>query len=889
MNLFQMNLLKWIKGILLQRGGRIAGAVAGVALTMSLLSSIGFFTAYSGKTMTERALRDNPVDWQVQLAPGTDPQKVIEAIKGATKYTALMQVGYADVQGIQADTGGTIQTTGAGKVLGIGNGFSSLFPGQIRYLTGAAEGVLLAQQTAANLHAGPGDTVTILRNELSPVKVKIDGVVDLPNADSLFQAVGLPSTAAPQAPPDNVILLPEKLWHDFFDQQVAVRPDSVKTQLHARIDHNLPADPYAALIQIQQMANNLEAKIAGSGTVGDNISARLSAVKGDAFYAKILFLFLGLPGAILAALLVIFVLSSGREHRRKEQALLRIHGASSGQILGLQSVEGILVGIGGILLGVLASVFISRIFLNTAWRPDNLVSFWIIASALAVFVLALVSVAYPVWKDLKHAPSGTSKNIRRNSKPVWQLAYLDMVLLVISGIEFWRTASTGYQVVLAPEGVTAISVNYEAFIAPFCLWVGGVLLSLRIYHILLKNGKNVLSMLIRPMTKGMSPIVSASLTRDRRFLAAGSVLVALAVSFAVSVSIFNTTYNMQSRVDAELTNGSDVTVTGLVPFVKGDGRIDLLKTLPGVTGMQLMQHRFAYVGNDLQDIYGIDPGHIGDATSMSNAYFGNKNAAKTLTDLANNRDGVLVSEETVKDFQLQLGDTVNLRIQNATDHQYHIVPFRFVGTAREFPTAPLDSFLVANADYISEMSGNNASEVVLLKSSGSTEGLANDVKKVLGDTGVKVSDIGSVQKIINSSLTSVDLHGLTSIELAFAVLLLAGAMGLVLALGLSERKRNFAILRMAGADRRQVDLFLWSECLIMFLGGSIAGAALGVGIAQMLVKVLTGVFDPPPEFLAVPWGYLGLLALIAAISAIAAVYAVKTLSGRAVVEELRSI
>jgi putative ABC transport system permease protein len=31
----------------------------------------------------------------------------------------------------------------------------------------------------------------------------------------------------------------------------------------------------------------------------------------------------------------------------------------------------------------------------------------------------------------------------------------------------------------------------------------------------------------------------------------------------------------------------------------------------------------------------------------------------------------------------------------------------------------------------------------------------------------------------------------------------------------------------------------------------------GSSISDMLVKVLTGVFDPPPDVLAVPWTYLG--------------------------------
>ncbi len=38
----------------------------------------------------------------------------------------------------------------------------------------------------------------------------------------------------------------------------------------------------------------------------------------------------------------------------------------------------------------------------------------------------------------------------------------------------------------------------------------------------------------------------------------------------------------------------------------------------------------------------------------------------------------------------------------------------------------------------------------------------------------------------------------------------------------------------------------------------------------MLVKVLTGVFDPPPEHLAVPWAYLGIVAGIAVLGLVLA-------------------
>ena len=106
--------------------------------------------------------------------------------------------------------------------------------------------------------------------------------------------------------------------------------------------------------------------------------------------------------------------------------------------------------------------------------------------------------------------------------------------------------------------------------------------------------------------------------------------------------------------------------------------------LPGVASVTTMQHRFAYVGNDLQDLNGIDPSTIDATTPMSNAFCGNGDAASTLASLATHPDGVLLSDETVHvhDFQLTLGDAVRLRLQSASDGSYHVISFTFVRIAR---------------------------------------------------------------------------------------------------------------------------------------------------------------------------------------------------------------
>jgi putative ABC transport system permease protein len=165
--------------------------------------------------------------------------------------------------------------------------------------------------------------------------------------------------------------------------------------------------------------------------------------------------------------------------------------------------------------------------------------------------------------------------------------------------------------------------------------------------------------------------------------------------------------------------------------------------------------------------------------------------------------------------------------------------------------------------------------------------LARQASSVLAfDPSLKVADIGQAAHLIGSSLTAVDLGGLTKIELGFAVVMAAAAAGLMLALGFVERHRTFAILSAIGAKPRQLAAFLWGEGILIIVGGCAFGLLSGLLTAWMLVKLLTGVFDPPPEALSIPWAYLGVMLGLVAVSVVAAVLSVGP-SSRQDAEHLR--
>ncbi|MEP7046180.1 MAG: ABC transporter permease [Ilumatobacteraceae bacterium] len=885
--------MTWLTAILRRRVGHVVAMATGIALAVGLLASLGAFLSASKSTMTRRSIATVAVDWQVEAQQGADASAVASTIRATDHVTTVESVAFAVTTGFESSHGGTTQTTGPGVVVGVDESYRASFPAQFRDLLGRTSGVLLYQQTAANLGASPGDTIMIGRAGLPAAAVTVDGVIDIPQSDSLFQAVGAPIGAQPLAPPDNVLVVPTATWHTIFDPLAATRADLAHTQIHVRLDHRLPNDPSSAFSEVTGQANNLEAKLAGAGRVGDNLAAALSAARSDAVYAQVLFLFLGTPGAVLAGLLTATVASSGRERRRRDFALLRVRGASTNLLTGLGTSEAVLVGLLGGVAGLVIAQIVGRVAFGTGrfGATTGQAVLWSGAAFAVGLLVAVVSVAVPARLDARQLTVAAARlQVGRRENPRWMRYGLDIVLLAAALVVFWLSSRNGYHLVLAVEGVPTISVSYWALGGPALLWLSVGLLTYRLTTAALSNGRAMVGIVLRPLAGSLSGTVAASLRRQRRYVARGAALVALTVGFAVSTAVFNATYQQQGRIDAVLSNGADVTVTtGPGSRIGPNSAVARqIARAPGVRHSEPIQHRFAYVGADLQDLFGVEASTVIDAGRLQNAYFQGGTASSLMATLGSKPDSLLVSAETVHDFQLLPGDPVTLRLQDATTKQFIEVPFHYVGVVKEFPTAPRDSFLIANAGYIARMTNNDAVGAFLVDTGGSaTTAVAAALRTGLG-TSATVTDLVSARAVVGSSLTAVDLAGLTKVELSFALVLAAAATGLTLWLGLAERRRTFVIAAALGANRRQLGGFVWSEAAVVTTVGLCAGALGAWALARMLVKVLTGVFDPPPEVLSIPWTYLGTVAVIALGSTFAAALSALRHARSAPLEELRT-
>ncbi|MCW2749549.1 MAG: hypothetical protein JWR83_659 [Aeromicrobium sp.] len=877
-----MRALGWLTGLIRRRPTELLVAATSIAIAIAFVASLGSFVTQSRNALTVRAAASVPVDWQVQVTPQGTVKQVAARVAKVAGVTSVQTLSFAHVKALTSNSASGARQTGSAYVVGISPHYASTFPGEIRHLLGSRSGILLLQQTAANLAAAPGDTVNVTTQGRS-TPVTVNGVVEMPAEDSFFQVVGLAPGAGVSAPPDNVILVPQSSFTHF------VGTTTVVSQLHVGLDHRaLPTDPHAATLQVQAQANHLQASVAGGALVGDNLGAALTAAGEDARYADLLFILLGLPGLALAVVVAALVANLRSDRRRREVALLRLRGASTGRILRIIGTEALATSLVGAVVGVpLALLAIAWALPNGASLPLG----WTLAAVIGGVVLALATQTGPLISQARGRGSASvvaeAVAAPRTGSP-WPLrAGLDGILLAAAGFAFFLTARSGYQVVLAPEGVPSTQVNFAALAGPALAWPGLALLIWRItaWATSCRTGR-----WSRAGSDTAPELVAATLRQRRRVIARGAAGLAVALGLAFSTAIFTATYDAQSRLDVALTVGSDVAVVEPTGSTIGPEGARSLTGVNGVRSVEPLQHRFAYVGPDLQDVYGVQAKSFARVAPLQDAFVPGSTVDRALAQLNSTPDGVLLSAETLHDYQLHPGDLIRIRLQTGTDHAYRPVPFHVIGQVTEWPTAPKDSFIVANAGYLTKATGSNAVGTFLISSDkpGST---AVNLRQTLGNTGAQVQDISSAGGSVTSAtgLAATDLSGLSRLELGFGVILALACSGLALVGGIVERRRALVLLGAFGASARQRSRFLGAEARAIVASGIAGGIVIGGTIAYLLVKVLTGIFDPAPSAATIPWGYLtGLLAAVVGVS-IVVVAAVGRLVARAGPTQLRDL
>jgi putative ABC transport system permease protein len=852
--------------------GRSLLRIAVLGGAVALLGSMLLFVGHSLQTMTGTAVRSVALDWQGPVPSYTQAVKVAAGVgrqPGVAQASATATAPFAG-----ASHSGATGTTdaGSGSLLAVPDNYQAHIH-TFRLLQGSLRpgAIVLDQQLAATLQATIGDTITLTpRPGAKPQRFPVSGVGLITAPDVVFQPLNPLLGPAPAQPPANAAIMPLQTFNSTLARALPTvaaggstpvpgAQAGIQWQVQAQLTPSgLGTSPGQAYARAGQIAHRVERSLPGQVQFVDNLSDQLNTATGDALYAETLYIMLAVPGALVALGLAYLAALGTVEHDRRDLALLRARGATRRDLLQAAVAESVVIGLLAGLLGAGAALAAIKLIVagSIGLTPARagITAVVCIALAIAGALAARVGATSSIWRA---SVSESRRSVRRAKKPLWQRLYLDLAALALSGLIYWLTVSTGFSAVVNPDSNPTLSLSVYMFFAPALLWLGAALLLVRLRGRVLGYAAGRLA---GGRARTLPGFLLTSAGRRGAALNRGLIIIALLLAFGVNLGVFTATYDQQAGVDAQLTLGADVTVTAPPGVIAARHLQARIAMVPGAAAATPIDHSYAYVGPDLQDTFGIDAATIARATTLRDSY----------ARLQHSRDGILVSKETITDYQLRIGDLLNLRILDHRTGRFHVVPFHVAGIVQEFPSAPRDSFMVANLDYLQSADHAGGPNAVFVRSSDPTA-TAHRIALATGAAGTTIKNIDQQSQQTATAITTVDLRGISQIEEAFTVGLAAAAMALFVTLILIERRHEFATMAALGASLRNIGAFIWSEAALVLAAGMLLAAGLGLLLAMMLVAMLQHVFDPPPDHLAIPWSYLGELAAAAIVATTIAV------------------
>lgn len=883
-----MNLPQHVIRLVIREPRRSLAALIGVAIASALVTSVLLFGAASSSTVTRRALAGLPVDAQVVLTGSTDSGAAQAILKGDPAVRTVTAFDLAHFDSAATDKAGTATQTSVGVILGLDPSFPS-----ITGLFGLSSGSLtpgdiaISRDLASNLGAVPGDTVTFHLPGGGSVALRVSGIVSIAGGDLVLGPIDAAHRAAGANPPVNVAVM------NLTDLETRVLPlipanavasdpattggasggvnapvfaadPAVRRELHIQLDHaQLPGDPVAAQAWLDTVRRRVERQGAGAFTWVDDASASLEPLAKDLAWGQILFIFLALPGILLALALSRLAADATSDATRRHAALLRARGATRRQLrlvfMGATVLTALMGSILGVGVGVGLGVALFGHDLASAGGAGAVVRGGTIAVLLATLLAALAAIL-PLRAQLSEEIAMGRQELQRGRAPIWQRLYLDVIALASGAAVYVIAGGSGIHPVLNAEGNPTVTLALTSFVAPLLFWLGGTLLLLRVVTSLLRRSGRVTSALGRLLGAG-GELAGRSLVARAAAASRAIVVLALAVGFATSVLVFDATYRQQQVVDAQLTLGADLKATPTTPMPASvAGRL----AGPGVLGVTPFVDRVVYVGPEAQDMLAIDAQTLPAVAPLSDSFFQGMTASGAMAALRSRPDAILVSAETAKDYSIVPGDKIRIRVPDATG-TLRTIDFTMAGIALEFPTAPKDAFLVANQSYLIAQTSNDRISFVLARADGDVGSASAALARRLG-ADWQVVDLGTTTARLANSITSVDLSSLVLLDVGFAVAIAAVGVALFLLAGIAERRREFATLIAIGAEPRQVRSSIAGEALFVGVAGVGAGLLAGGLVGLALLQILAGVFDPPADSPAIP---VGLIIAMTAIVALA--------------------
>ena len=753
---------------------------------------------------------------------------------------------------------------------------------------------LISAEAARALSIGPGGVVQIRVPGMSqPLSVRISGITDVSRAKSLFYSREGKQLEQFVYVRNSVIVGPEVFAKTIIPafQNVTTAPGTIlRSRPILEVDvfvvrEPLDADPATALAQTKAVADAVNAVAPGQDVLIDNISNALEVAGEDARTAKRMFVFLGLPGALLAAILTSYAGGVLASALRREQAILRIRGANRRHLLRMHALRTLALATVGSLLGVAlglisAALVLSADALASASTASLIVSALLgagvgfLATGVALYAAGRRSITRQVSDERAQLASRT---------PLWSLFGIDFLILGTAAAVAWYQRRHG-----GFEGVRgsvyygrAVVLRQHLVIIPIGIWLGGVLVLGRVVE-------RVFAHLPLPRRHRFGRPLRGLLTRSirRRSWAAASavIMVGLIVALGTSVASFSASYDQAKARDARFVVGSDVRVTP-APISALDHPpqyADKLK-VPGIQTATPVVYGLlnALVESELNEDAGnmaaVDPAAFTQVAPLIDSDFVRTTAASAMEALQRQPNGVFLGIELADRLDVEPGDDVQVLFARATKEQ-QLSEMKVIGLFERLPGFPEGVDLLVNIQRQMQLIPSTNATFFLAQTSDPSDATLDQAVAELREgpgsaDALQIDTRATALDKDQSSLAALNIRGLLTIDSAYGLAMAATAITIFVFGLLLQRRREYVTLRAQGMLIGKIRSLLVTESVGVAVVGAGLGALVGAGMAYFLVTVLRPLFVLRPEVVLPRADIVLLVVLVLGVSVIASLAA----------------
>jgi putative ABC transport system permease protein len=614
-----------------------------------------------------------------------------------------------------------------------------------------------------------------------------------------------------------------------------------------------------------------------------------------------------IPIVLIVLYFIVFLSNLVVYRQRNEIAVLRSRGASQVQIIGIFTLERLLIGVAALAIGVGAAQVAAQVMGSVrsflVFAPHSQLTIYMSRQVLllggaGIFISLLASLGPALGAAGQSIISYKQDLARSLHKPLWQRLYLDIILLGLSLYGYYLLRGRGTISFLGQGAALATRVNQILgqrpaqtsgdpfsnpllFLVPTFFIIALALLFVRLLPLLFDIAGVIRS---APL-----PFILAlrQLGRSRGQYTGPLLLIVLTLGLAGFTASMAKTLdqglidNAYYEVGADLRvheAGESTTETGNDALsatngaVPGKKEAEYAHFLPiadhlKIAGVQGAARLGSYpaillIGN--REVRGTAIG-IDRVDFQKVAFFRRDFSSGVLGDLMNrlavDDSAALVPASLLKANGLAVGDTLKLEVIVSQDRVE--VPLTIAGTTDLFPTVyPEDgTFFVTNLDYLFECMGAEYPHDVLLRTAENSN--VSDIIGGLLRLGIDITSAKDARKMIAAERSRPERQGILGLlSIGFIVSALLTTLGYLFYALLSFERRSIelGVLRALGLAQRQAALYLAIEQMILIGAGVIAGTVAGALTSRLFIpflQVRSGSHpQTPPLVVGIAWNDL---------------------------------